>query len=208
MVRVPAHERFNTYSHFFAMVMAAVGSGFLLSKAIKLQDFWAMSAFFVYAISTMAIFAISSIYHSLDGDLKDRWRQMDYMGIYLKIAGNYTPYTILFLSGRDLIIVLGLVWTLAFIGILKEYIFKSRKRNTALVLYVSMASTILLAMGHFSERVGIRNLAFIAAGYFCYAVGVIFFLNDHKWKYAHEIWHVFVMFGSFFHFLPLAFYFV
>lgn len=206
MLEIKDHERFNTLSHLFAMFCSVFGTAYLLYRAIYLNQIWHFVAFVVYALSTVGLFAISAVYHGTDGDKKNIYRQMDYIGIYLKIAGNYTPYTILFLSGQDLILVLGSVWILAFVGIFLEFIFQSRKRNLALILYVLMASSILLAAGHFVQHVSKINLILIALGYSFYAVGVVFFLNDHKWKFAHEVWHVCVIGGSFFHFLPLAVY--
>ena len=164
------------------------------------------AAFVVYAVSTVGLFSISTFYHGSQGRQRVLFQRMDYMGIYLKIAGNYTPYTVLFLSGNDLILVLGTVWGLALVGICIEFMFEAKKRNVALVLYVVMASSILLAAGHFVQRVSMLSLVLIGLGYASYAVGVYFYLNDHRLKWGHEVWHVCVICGSFFQYLPLALY--
>ncbi|MFN7727782.1 MAG: PAQR family membrane homeostasis protein TrhA [Bdellovibrio sp.] len=206
MLQVHENERFNTFSHFFATIFSGAGSIYLLLRSISSTDLMQFAAFVVYAVSTVGLFGISTFYHGSQGHHRVLFQRMDYMGIYLKIAGNYTPYTVLFLSGNDLILVLGTVWGLALIGILVEYLFEARKRNVALFLYVAMASSILLAAGHFIQRVSMLSLILIGLGYSSYAVGVYFYLNDHRLKWGHEIWHVCVICGSFFQYLPLALY--
>lgn len=204
MLQVHETERFNTFSHFFATILAGIGSFYLLYRSISHADLYQFAAFVVYALSSVGLFSISTVYHGSQGQRRLFMQRMDYMGIYLKIAGNYTPYTVLFLSGTDLILVLGTVWALAGLGILLEFLYKAQKRNTALLLYVAMASTILLAAGHFVARVSLLNLVLIGLGYASYAVGVYFYLNDHRVRWGHEIWHVCVICGSFFQYLPLA----
>jgi hemolysin III len=56
-------------------------------------------SFSVYAVTLLALYLISTLYHSLRGRAKQVLRKMDHCAIYLLIAGSYTPFTLVSLRG-------------------------------------------------------------------------------------------------------------
>ena len=93
-------EKFNSYSHLIGTILAAVGASLLVSAAIDKGDAFKIVAFSIYSVMLVFLYATSTIYHSVPvGRIKDFFRQMDYISIYLMIAGSYTPFTLVTLKG-------------------------------------------------------------------------------------------------------------
>lgn len=204
--QVQPGERFNTASHAFGAFLALVGCTLLLVLAASKQDTWRLFSFSIYAFSTVGLYCISTLYHGSSGVRKDFYRRLDYIGIYLKIAGSYTPYAILALRGNIGWMVLGVVWTLAFVGILWELFAEPKTRTPSLAIYGVMSVTVLPALKNLMDALPPAGFAMVMAGFFSYAVGMYFFLNDEKIKHGHGMWHVCVMSGTAFQYLCVLIY--
>lgn len=199
-------ERFNTFTHALGAFLTLIGSVLLLYLAAYKQDTWRLFSFGIYAVTTVGLYSISTIYHGSSGEKKDFFRKLDYIGIYLKIAGNYTPYAILALRGKTGWAVLGVVWTLAVVGILWELVVAPKNRSMSLALYGIMSVTVLPALKQLMDAVPPLGFAMIMAGFTSYAIGVYFFFNDEKIKHGHGMWHICVMGGTAFQYLCVLLY--
>ena len=203
LFQIESRERFNTYSHLLAGLIALCSGGILIGLSVQQGSSFKVTAFSIYTLTSVGLFWISALYHGNREPKKSLLRKFDYLGIYLKIAGNYTPYALLVLSGWDRRIVFGGVWGFAVFGFCCELYFHFQNRRLALWNYLIMSVTVLLAYKDFVAQMPSSGLWMILGGFMSYGLGVISFLNDEKWKYGHEVWHVCVMLASFLHFLPL-----
>lgn len=199
-------ERFNTFSHAVGALLALIGSALLVYLAASKQDTWRLFSFTVYAFTTVGLYCISTVYHGSQGQKKDFYRKLDYIGIYLKIAGNYTPYAVLALRGKTGWMVLGVVWALALVGIMWELMAAPKSRSLSLALYGIMSVTVLPALKQLMDAIPPAGFAMIIAGYLSYAIGVYFFFNDEKIKHGHGMWHLCVMGGTAFQYLCVLIY--
>ena len=199
-------EKFNTYSHTFAVFGAFVGCLYLMSGSLYENNWQKFMLFLVYTASTVGMFMISSLYHGHNGEKKYSLMKLDHLGIYLKIAGNYTPYAMLTLPRHEGVLVLLTVWSLAILGSISEMFLVKANRSFSYVIYIAMASTILIAAKPFIQSMPLLGLIIIGLGFSCYIIGFYFYLNDEKIRLGHQIWHVWTVVGSFLHFLPLAMY--
>lgn len=200
-------ERLNVVTHAIGALLAAIGCALLLGLAARSHDTWKIFSFGIYAVCTVGIYCISTVYHSTRGEKKTVLRRLDYIGIYLKIAGSYTPYAILALRGTVGWVVLGIVWTLAFVGILWELLFTPTNRLPSLALYGTMAVTVFPVLKYLMDAIPLWGFLLIMAGFVSYGIGMIFFLNDERIKHGHGVWHVCVMCGTAFQYLCLLIYF-
>lgn len=201
-------ERLNTVTHAVGTFFAIMGSLLLLWFAASKHDSWRLFSFSVYAFTTVGLYLISTLYHaSSDQQKKIFFRKLDYIGIYLKIAGSYTPYMIIALRGNVGWMILGIVWTLAIMGVLWE-LFAANKKNRSLsfIIYGVMSVTVLPAMKGLMDALPPLGFSLVIAGYICYAIGCYFFFNDERIKHGHGMWHVCVMGGTSFQFLGVLFY--
>lgn len=197
-------EKFNSYSHLIGTILAAVGASLLVSAAIDKGDAFKIVAFSIYSVMLVFLYATSTIYHSVPvGRFKDFFRQMDYISIYLMIAGSYTPFTLITLKGPWGWSIFGVIWGLALIGIIQEVIIGKRTRKYSLLIYLLMGWLIVLAIKPLLASLAPMGVVWLASGGVAYTVGVIFFVFDEKVKHFHGIWHLFVLAGSICQFLCL-----
>jgi hemolysin III len=207
-IQVQDGERFNTFSHLVGTFLALCGAMLLMMNAFMKHDVSRLVTCTIYGLSTIGIYAMSTLYHSSFGIKKNLYRKLDYMGIYLKIAGNYTPYAILAIQGKQGWSVLAAVWIFAIIGITQEIIFESKRRWLSNVIYLVMSACVVPVLHVLMKAVPLYGFALIMLGFLSYLVGFYFFLNDEKIKHGHGIWHLFVMGGSFCQYLCLLIYIV
>ena len=199
-------ERFNSISHLIGVILACIGVSFLIAVAVEKGESLKIIAFSVYGAVLIALFAVSTIYHSTQGKIKDFFRQLDYISIYLMIAGSYTPFSLLTLKGAWGWSIFGVIWGLALIGITQEVLIGKKTRRYSLMIYLLMGWLIVLAINPLVESLHPVGLAWLVAGGLSYTFGVIFFVLDEKFKHFHGIWHLFVLAGSICQFLCLLLY--
>lgn len=196
-------ERLNSYTHLLGVILACVGASLIMAIAIEKSDAVKIVAFGIYGIMQIALYSVSTIYHSTRGKKKEFFRLLDYLSIYLMIAGSYTPITLLVLPsswGWALFII---VWTLALIGIAQELWIGKRTRKFSLMIYLLMGWLVLVAIKPLVNSLPFAGLVWMVSGGLAYTLGVIFFLLDEKIKHFHGIWHICVMLGGFFQFICL-----
>lgn len=200
-------ERFNSITHLVGVFLAVAGVSVLMTLAVLTKDPWKITSCAIFGAAMIFLYGFSTLYHSIKGVSKKFFQKLDYIAIYLMIAGTYTPFTLVTLRDKMGWWVFAAVWGLALFGILQElYRTPSPKRKLSLSLYLIMGWLILtVSKTLFSLMAGPAMYFMIAGGVF-YTGGVLFFINDDKWKHAHGIWHLFVLAGSTCHYFCVLLY--
>lgn len=196
-------ERFNSLSHALGTVLSAIGGGVLVAVTVQGGDPWRIVSCSIYAVTLLALFLTSTLYHGLDGRAKGILRKMDHCAIYLLIAGTYTPFTLVALRADVGWSMFGAVWMLALLGIAQELRRTSRTRTLSLLIYLGMGWLALLAAGPLVDALGRDGFAWLAAGGVFYTGGIVFYATDHKLRHGHGIWHLFVLAGGACHYLAV-----
>lgn len=199
-------ERFNAWTHLIGALLALTGAAWLLERALASGDRWKIVAVSVYGATLVALYSISTVYHSVRGRAKGILRKLDHLSIYLLIAGTYTPFCLISLRGPWGWSLFGAVWTLAVIGMAQEIWPRSTARFLSLVIYAVMGWIVLVAIRPLLASVGIAGVGWLAAGGIFYTAGIAFFAVDERFRYGHGIWHLFVLAGSLMHFIAILFY--
>jgi hemolysin III len=202
-------ERFNSITHLIGMLFSVSGVSVLMTLAVLTGDTYKIVSCGVFGGGMVFLYSFSTLYHSLQGKTKKFFQRLDYIAIYFMIAGTYTPFTLVTLRDKYGWWVFGFVWGLALFGILQE-IFRvpSPKRKLSLFLYLAMGWMILSVAKNIYESISAAGITWLILGGLFYTVGVLFFVNDEKWKHAHGIWHLFVLAGSTCHFFCVLLYIV
>lgn len=200
-------ERFNSITHLVGAFLAVAGVSVLLTLAALTKDPWKITSCAIFGAAMIFLYGFSTLYHSMKGVSKKVFQKLDYMAIYLMIAGTYTPFTLVTLRDKMGWWIFAAVWGLALFGILQElYRTPSPKRKLSLSLYLIMGWLIVtVSKTLFSLMAGPAMYFMILGGLF-YTGGVLFFINDDKWKHAHGIWHLFVLGGSTCHYFCVLLY--
>jgi hemolysin III len=200
-------EKFNTWTHLAGAVLALAGSVVLIVKGALSGDAWKIVSFSIYGATLVLLYSFSTLYHNAaHGRMKRFLQKLDHNAIYLLIAGSYTPFTLVSLRGPWGWSLFGVVWGLALLGIFQETLLKQKTRIVSLVIYILMGWVALIAVVPLVNTLMWAGFAWLAAGGVAYTAGIVFFVNDEKFRHWHGIWHLFVLAGSALHYCAILFY--
>lgn len=199
-----AGERFNALTHLAGAILAVAGGTLLIVAASRLGDPWKIVSVSLYGAMLLFLYLSSTLYHSLRGRAKRIWCKFDHCAIYLLIAGSYTPFALVSLRGGWGWSLFGVVWGLAIFGIVQELWLASGRRLLSLAIYVVMGWLALIAMVPLLNALSPQGFAWLAGGGLVYSLGIIFYINDERWRHAHGIWHLFVLAGSVCHYVAVS----
>ena len=196
-------EKFNAVTHLVGATLALAGAIVLVVLAGLGGDPWKVVSVSIYGVTLVMLYTSSVLYHSLQGRPKDVLRKLDHQSIYLLIAGSYTPFCLVTLRGPWGWSLFGVVWGLAVLGGLLDLRPRSGARVLAVVIYVVMGWTALVAVAPLLRALGPAGFAWVAAGGLFYTVGIAFFALDTRLRHAHGVWHLFVLAGSATHYCAI-----
>lgn len=197
-------ERANAVSHALGCVLALLALPVLAQHAgTETQPLRQMGAQ-VFIGSMVLMYLVSAVYHAMPVGAAKRWlRKCDHAVIFLFIAGSFTPYALVALQRGEGGGTLAAVWALALVGMALKLGDRLQHRLASTLLYLgfgwlvaAVALPMLLALPPDSLRL-------LMAGGLAYSLGCLFFLLDHRLRYSHLVWHLFVITGSTCHFLAV-----
>jgi hemolysin III len=199
----PGEEIANSVSHGLALAAAIAAAPFLFLVARPMSASSVVAAA-VYAATMMLLFLASTLYHALPASRAKRvFMRLDHGAIFVFIAGSYTPFLLGALEGAWGWALLGVVWSLAACGVTLKACNRLSHPAVTTSLYVGMGWLVLVAAVPLSERVPLPGIALLVAGGIAYTAGVVFFVLDEKVRYAHAVWHGFVVAGTAFHYFAV-----
>ena len=199
-------EKLNAWTHLVGAILALAGSVVLIVLAALGGDPWKVVSVSIYGVTLVLLYTFSALYHSFRGRAKEILQKLDHQGIYLLIAGSYTPFCLVSLRGPWGWSLLATVWGLAVLGSLQEMRPKNDARILSLVIYIVMGWAVLVALVPLLKALGMAGFIWVAAGGVLYTVGIIFYALDTRLKHAHGVWHLFVLAGSTAHYFAILFY--
>jgi hemolysin III len=202
-------EKLNSITHLVGAALALMGLGALLTVAIPSGDPWMIIAFSVFGVTLVLLYTMSTLYHSFyTPSLKQLFRKLDHVSIYLLIAGTYTPYMLVSLRDGNGPLILGLVWLLALVGIATDLLISKRIKPLQIIIYLCMGWLVSVDYSSLEQAMPEAGLAWLTIGGLAYTVGVVFYVLDglNKLTHAHGIWHLFVLVGSASHFISVVAY--
>ena len=202
----------SAVTHFIGMLMAMFAAVPLLIKAAREPDRIHLIALAIFIVSMILLYAASTTYHTLD--LSERankiLKKIDHMMIFILIAGTYTPICLITLKGPVGYGLLALVWGIAIVGIVIKGFWIYCPKWFSSVLYIAMGWVCVLAFTQIMNALPRAAFLWLLAGGIIYTIGgVIYalklpiFNSKHKNFGSHEIFHLFVMGGSFCHFIVM-----
>ncbi|HSI47788.1 MAG TPA: hemolysin III family protein [Ideonella sp.] len=191
----------NAISHGLGFLLAVASLPILVMQALKQGGTLSVIAACVFAITMMVLYMVSTIYHALPlGRAKVWMNRLDHAAIYLFIAGSYTPFALGVLRGGWGWTLFGLVWGAALVGIVVKLLNRLQHPWLSTGLYIAMGWMALIAVVPMVERMAPAGLGWLVAGGLSYTLGALVFMLDNKVRYAHFVWHLFVLGGSTCHF--------
>ena len=197
-------ERFNSSTHLVGTALAITGSAYLIARAALDGDPWKIVSFSLFGTMLVTLYAISTLYHSIRATrAKAVLRRLDHCAIYLLIAGTYTPFAMVTLRGALGWTILATIWAMAAYGIVRAWRYRG-STDPPVWPYLVMGWLGAVAAIPLVSRLGTGGILWLVAGGALYTAGVLFFINDTRWRHAHGVWHLFVIGGSTAHFVAVA----
>ena len=198
-------ERLNSITHLVGTAMAMAGAAALVSRVLSQDDPWKITGVALFGLGLVALYSASTLYHAIRGPLKALLRRADHAAVFLLIAGTYAPFALGPLRASWGLTPFVLVWLMALAGIWRS-ICRHPDLDPSPIPHLVMGWLGAAALVPLSETLGAEGMAWLAAGGVLYSIGVLFYMNDRRWRHAHGIWHLFVMGGSASHFVTVMYF--
>jgi hemolysin III len=210
---VPAEirPRFRGRSHQLAFLVAvplAIASAFMPDTAEG------RASAVVYGAAVAFMFGASGAYHLIRWS-SPRWqplaRRIDHTGIYLLIAGSYTPFGLLVLQGSWRLAVLGVVWIGAAAAILVKVCWLDAPKWLSAVIAVGLGWVGVLVLPQAWASIGIAGVALLVAGGIAYTLGAIVYATERPDPLPavfgyHEVFHALVIVAVALQYAAIAFF--
>lgn len=194
----------NAVSHGLGFLLAVASLPILVWQAAQRGGALDVVAVSVFAGTMILLYLISALYHAVPDPRTKAWlNRLDHAAIYLFIAGSYTPFTLGVLQGGWGWSLFGVVWGAAAFGVTVKLLNRLKHPLVSTGLYVAMGWVAVVAAGPLIDRLSPAGMAWLVAGGVSYTLGALVFLVDHRVRYGHFIWHLFVLGGSTCHFFAV-----
>jgi hemolysin III len=199
-------EKLNAITHGAGAILALAGLVILTVAACLHGSVWHIVSFSVYGASLFLLYLASTLYHSFSNEkLKHIFKIFDHSAIYLLIAGTYTPFALILLHGKIGWIIFSVIWGLAALGIVLKIFFVKRFKLLSTLCYLFMGWLLLVVIKPILTALPTAGFGWLLAGGIFYTAGSAFYLW-RRLPYHHAIWHLFVLAGSFSHFISVLYY--
>lgn len=198
-------EVFNAITHGVGTLLSIAGLVLLIIFAVRRGGAMRITTFTIYGSVMVLFYLTSTLFHSLVFTrAKTVFQRLDHCMIYVLIAASYTPFCLVALHNWIGWTLFGIEWAMAVLGIVYKSIWLSHKSNWSTVIYVIMGWLGILTAFPLWRHLGTIGFTLLLSGGITFTIGAIFY--SFPGKYAHLIWHFFVMAGTaFIYFAVLLF---
>lgn len=203
-----AREPMNSFTHFIGIIFSVAETLCMVLLTCLSADFsWkVLSSVIIFGISMIALYSASSIYHYVNASAKvlERLRKLDHAMIYVLIAGSYTPICLKFMPGLQGIIFSSVLWAVAICGTIVKVCWMGAPRWLSTCVYILMGWSIMFAPKALAA-LPLGAIVLLLIGGIAYTIGAVIYIfkkpNLSPQFGFHELFHVFILLGTFFHFL-------
>lgn len=206
-MKIRMREPVSGLTHLIGAVLSAIGLVLMIYYAVSKGTVWHIVSFSIFGGSLILLYTASTLYHLLNISEKGVrvLRKIDHMMIYVLIAGTYTPICLIPLRGGWGYTMLITIWGIAITGIIMKLLWFDAPRWLYTLFYLIMGWLIVIALWPIAKTIPIAGVLWLIAGGLLYSIGAVIY--GTKWPRLkskvfgfHEIFHLFVLYGSFCHF--------
>ena len=195
-----AEEAINILTHGIGIGLAIAALCLLVAFAVVHQNVWATVSCSIFGATMFTLYFGSTMCHATIGDKSECFFEVwDTISIYALIAGTYTPFLLVNLNrcGHTALgwTVFGILWAIVIFGAVMKIVNPHKQPKWMVALYLVMGWALIWILPAMIQTISARGMWFILAGGLSYSFGVIFYLW-RRLKFAHALWHLFVIGGS------------
>jgi hemolysin III len=159
------------------------------------------------------MFGASALYHRVTwAPTRRRWiRRLDHAGIFLLIAGTYTPFGLFVLAGDWRITVLAIAWSGSFSAIVIQFVWAGAPKWIAAAIGIALGWLGVVVFPRLLDKTGIVAALLVLVGGLCYTVGALIYARRKPDPFPtvfgyHELFHAFVIAAVAFQYAAVAFF--
>ena len=187
-------EFWNALTHFIGLLGSIIGISYLLFTNDVLPIL-SLSSILFFGFGLVSVYLSSTLYHYVSEPvLKEKLRIFDHISIYYLIAGSYAPVCLITLLDKSGIYIFIAVCIIAIFGTIFKLFYTGKFEKLSLGLYLLMGWVIVIDIKTLFEVLEFNGIILLALSGLSYTLGTIFYSMEKK--YAHTIWHLFVIGGS------------
>jgi hemolysin III len=196
----------HSVTHGVGIVLSIAGLAVLVAVAAQRGTAAHVVGCSIFGATLVLLYTTSTLYHSIPQPRAKRvLRVLDHSAIYLLIAGTYTPFALITLRGPVGWTLIGVLWTLAVLGIVAKATALHRFRALSIVVYLGMGWSALLVLEPLLAGIRPEGMTLVVLGGLAYTGGLAFY-GLRRIPYHHVIWHLCVLAGSVLHFFAVLLY--
>lgn len=197
-------EIFNMSSHISGGAFGIAALVICVVTAALRGNVWNMVSGAIFGVSTIILYAMSSIYHGLlEGTTKKVFQVIDHCAIFLLIAGSYTPLALGQFRVMYPVIswsLFAFIWGMCALGMTLNAIDLKRFKVFSMVCYIALGWSLLIFTKQLLTAIPLSSFVLLLTGGVSYTIGSVLYLLGKKRRYMHSIFHMFVLAGSIQHF--------
>ena len=209
---ITIREPGSAFTHLAGMVITALAACPLLVRAGRSGSLTVIIGMSVFIASMILLYLASTLYHSVTvcPKILKMFRKIDHMMIFVLIAGSYTPICLLVLGGVKGMCLLAVIWGLAFVGMTVKFFWITCPKWFSSLIYIGMGWACVFVFRDLTKLLAPAALGWLLAGGIIYTVGGVIYalaipLFPQKKNFGnHELFHLFVMGGSFCHIVSMC----
>lgn len=193
----------SSVTHGIGIGLSIAALVLLVVFALPAHDGFKLTGAIVFGVTLVLAYTASTLYHAIPNPAaKHVLKVLDHCGIYLLIAGTYTPFCLVTLREANGALLLAVIWGLAILGMALEAFWTYRPRWLSALIFLGMGWMVLLSMDALVANLAPAGVWLLVAGGLAYTFGTVFYVFQ-RIKYMHPIWHLWVLAGSLCHFLAV-----
>jgi hemolysin III len=189
--------------HGVALSSAVIAGAILVWLTWQVRNAVEVSAVTIYAVALVCMLSCSMAYN-LTPDSPRKWflRRFDLSGIYLMIAGTYTPLLTQVADPFTAWALAATVWGGAIAGIVAAIGFPAFNEKVKLIGYLFLGWVAVLALQPLMASLSAFTFSLMVVGGLLYTIGVIFW-RWNSLKFQNVIWHGFVVTAAGCHYVAI-----
>jgi hemolysin III len=206
---IPTRPRLRGVLHEAAFFVALVTGALVVFFAEGARRTVAAA---IFAASVALMLGASALYHRVTWSPSVRpWmRRIDHAGIYLLIAGTYTPFGLLVLSKNWGIVVLTIVWTGSLAAILLKLFRPTLPKKASAAIGLALGWVVVAAISQLL-KLPVPALVLIGIGGLAYSLGAIVYARRKPDPLPevlgyHEVFHLLTLVAAGCQYAAIAFY--
>ncbi len=197
----------SSLTHLIGFFLSIAGLVLMVVVSAIHGTSWHVVSFSIFGASLILLYLASTVYHFLSKDHKHKnaFMRVDLSFIFILIAGTYTPIALVPIRGPWGWSIFGVVWGMAVLGVVTQIFKINLKPWVHILMYLIMGWLIVIVLPSLIKIFDLSGIIWLVSGGLAYTIGVVFFVIDKIFPKdrlfgLHEVFHVFVMIGSFCHF--------